>query len=243
MSRTGEYYLEILEQERIDWIRNQLDDEDADENTEGWDEYAQEWDYRNYDIEAQEYEWFEQHSYNEIHRVFNFQLEKLKELVSIQVALHHEETFYKMCYAHAVTLMESFLSDTVRSLVVSDDRYFFNAIRDVGEIAECKFTLEDYAKSPDGAKGLAMQKLAKIMYHNIPKVKAVLQAIIGKKLSIDISHVSKITYFRHDIVHRDGKSIDGELIKVDREIVDEVIKNVETFVSSIAQKVEEVKNV
>ncbi|HGS4726174.1 TPA: hypothetical protein ACMDQ7_003419 [Vibrio cholerae] len=244
MSTIKEYMFDLQEAEMHQWIREHLDDEEADEETPGWHELAQEWGYLQESEQEQSefFEWYIAHSYSDIHRTFQYQIHKLRDLIEMQVAVFHEETFYKMSYAHAVTLMESFLADTVRSLILTDETYFMNAIHKVETLKESKYTLVEIAKQPDGAKGFAIAELSKIMYHNIPKVREILKAILGKKITVDISNVCRITELRHDIVHRDGKTTDGTLIKVDKDIALETINLIEQFVENVASEVSRVSN-
>lgn len=244
MSSTTEYILGLQEEEMRAWICEHLEDEDADEETPGWDDLAQEWSYMqaSYEDEIQQNEWYISHSYSDIHNTFQSQIHKLKDLFDIPVATFHEETFYKMAYGHAVTLMESFLADTVRSLIITNDDYFTNAINNVDCLKKAKFSIVDIAKQKDGAKGFAVAELSKVMYHNVCKVKEILNAIIGKKIQVNITDVSTITTLRHDIVHRDGKTTDGKLIKVDREIVIDTINSIEEFVNTISSQLDSHKN-
>ena len=237
MSSTTDHFFEVKEQQRRDWICTQLEDYDADEDTPGWDDFAQDWqhmqDFRS--EQEQELGWYELHSYSDIHQNFNHEIQNLKDLLEAPISAHHEETFYKMIYAHAVTLMESFLSDSVRSLILSDERYFVNAIKKVDDLKNCKFSITEIAQKSDGAKGFAVTELAKVMFHNIPKVKRILQLILNKKVLVDISEVTEITSFRHDIVHRDGKSIEGDILRVDKDVAMDAIAKIGVFVTSIAE--------
>ena len=162
-------------------------------------------------------------------------MNNLKELLMI-IQIYHEPTFYKMNYAYAVTLMETFLADTTISLVLSKDKYLINAITKVEDLKKLKCSLIDILNK-DGVKGIVIDKLSEILYHNIPKVKIILEGILGKRLDVDISNLTQITLLRHDIVHRDGKTTDGHRIKVDKEIAIETIKTIENFVESIAYQV------
>lgn len=244
MSTTTKYIIDLQEEEMRSWICEHLEVEDADEDTPGWDDLALEWSYMqsNYEEYYEQNNWYVSHSYSEIHRTFQFQLQNLKELVDTSVATIHEETFYKMVYGHAVTLMESFLADTVRSLIIKNDNYFLNAISNVDCLKKEKFSLLEITKQKDGAKGFAITELSKVMYHNVSKVRNILSAIVGKKIIVDIATVSTITNLRHDIVHRDGKTTDGKLIKVDREIVMKAIDSIECFVNTVSAQLDSHNN-
>lgn len=231
--------------EMCQWIREHMDDEDADEDTPGWDDLVQEWTYMQESLEEQHesMQWYSLTSYSDLHRSFQYQIQNLRDLASLQVAIPHEETFYKMTYAYAVTLMESFLADSIRSLILSEESYFKNSIKKVEDLKDKKYTLEDISKEKDGAKGFAIKELSSVMYHNIPKVKEILRAILDSNISLDISSVCKITTLRHDIVHRDGKKTDGSVITVDKDIALEAVSSIEKFVEQVASEIHRVTNV
>jgi len=238
-----EYWFQIQEEERDRWIREHLDDEEADKETEGWDELAHEFAMM---LEAQEleaeYQWFKKQSYSEIHKTFIREIKTLRELVTTQVAIHHEQTFYKMMYAHSVTLLESFLGDTVKSLVVKNNKYFENAIRNVDDLKKSKFSLTEISVQADGALGLAVKSLSDVLYHNIPKVSKILDAILGCELSLKLDKTVHITKVRHDIVHRNGKTIKDDLIHIDVDTVKQAIDDIEEFVESLQLKLDELEN-
>jgi hypothetical protein len=244
MSSIKEYMFDIRHEEMRQWICEELNDDEADEDNPDWAELEEEWHNMQASNEepAEFFDWYKRHAHSDIHQTFHLQISKLKDLLHMALPDFNEETFYKMTYAYAVTLMESFLADTVRSLIITDEKYFLNAINKVDGIKACKFTISQIAKNKDGAKGFAISELSKLMYHNIEKVMAVLKAILGRDMNIDISKVCAITSLRHDIVHRDGKKTDGQLIMVDKEIAEETILHIEEFVNSIAEQIYAPKN-
>lgn len=240
MGVVKEYWFQVQEEERERWIREHLDDEDADEYTEGWDEVAEEYAMmlEGQEFEA-EYQWFKNQSHSELHEIFINEIVKLKELISTQVAIQHEQTFLKMIYAHSVTLLESFLSDTVKSLIITNNEYFENAIRKVDDLKKSKFNLSEISSQTDGAVGLAVKTLSTVLYHNIPKVSQILDAILDCKLSLEIDKVGYITSVRHDIVHRNGKTTEGDLIEIDVDITKQAIAEIEEFVENLQLKINE----
>ena len=226
-------------EEKDDWIRKQLDDEDADKFTEGWDKLSEEYwhlqeNLQGYYDEA-ELNWYENNSYSEMHDSFLVEINELKEILNSKIQIGHEQAIYKMIYAHAVTLLESFLSDTVKSLIVSNDKFFANAAKHIDELKKARFSLIDVAKQEqsDVAVGLAIMKLSDVLYHNMPKVKRIYESVLGTSLDTDISKVNQITSTRHDIVHRNGKTITGDQIDISKELVEEAVKNIESFVNAL----------
>lgn len=242
MGRAKEYWMEMQDEEKSNWIREQLGDELADEETEGWDELSIQYSYmqesirESADLEA-EFRWYKQHSYSEMHESFNNNINDLKDLLRNNVFVQYEETYYKMVFAHAVTLLESFLSDTVKSLVVSSDQCLANAIAKVDELKKKKVGLADIKNQKDGLIGLVLKELSEIMYHNIPKVVRVLEGILDSSITVEQKDVCYVTSVRHDIVHRNGKTVEGDIIDLDIDAVVQAIETIEQFVLALQIKI------
>lgn len=238
MSSIKEHWFDVQEQEKHEWIRQHLYEEDADEETEGWEDLANEYDLLQESLrEKAEFEaelgWYDETSYSELHEHFLNEIHDLKVILDSKINILHQEAMYKMIYAHSVALLESFLGDTLKTLISSNEAIFENAINKIEELTKAKFELKDIAKQKDGAKGLAIKELSKVLYHNIPKVKRLYECSLDQNLNIDISEIDKITKIRHDIVHRNGKSIDGKLVFLDAEIVNQTISQIKEFASSL----------
>lgn len=79
-----------------------------------------------------------------------------------------------------------------------------------------------------------MKSVSEVLYHNIPNVVEMYEQVLGTKLDIDISKIIKVTKLRHDIVHRNGKTIDGNKISLKAEDFTQAIDDIKEF-SNILQ--------
>ncbi|MEG3899842.1 MULTISPECIES: hypothetical protein [unclassified Microcoleus] len=61
------------------------------------------------------------------------------------------------------------------------------------------------------AKGIANKDMLEVIYHNLPKVSKMYEATLGL-LFPSISELQKDISVRHDIVHRNGKTQEGNEI-------------------------------
>jgi hypothetical protein len=69
--------------------------------------------------EEAEYRWLERHSYNYLFRDFVREIAIATCLIQLGHDKAHVYTVNKMVYVHAVTILETFIVMTVRTLVVS----------------------------------------------------------------------------------------------------------------------------
>lgn len=233
-------YMIDLQDEKEEWIREQLDDPDADERHPLWSAYETSfYDMKLNETTVSDILWYSNQTNKSLYAQLSDDLDQLKEIIAPGVtAVGFEGPLHKMVYAYSVTLLETFLSDTVKSLILSHDIYFENALRNVEELKKTSVNLITLWASPDGVKGIALQKLSEILYHNIPKVKEMIDAIVGRKLNINMSKVNQIISFRHDIAHRNGKTQEGDDLYIDAEVVEEAINSIEEFAAAIHSELE-----
>jgi hypothetical protein len=226
-----------LDNERIDrWIKDRLGD-DVDEESEEYGELVEE--YYNlqehlreqYEFE-EDLEWLKKNDSSIIHRNYIEELAELEKFVTTNPLKNKPYIGYRMAYAHAVTLLEGFLGDTIKSLINENNIYFSNS-RKIDELKSAKYSLDYLITSESNPKNLAIKELSKILYHNIPKAKRIFEIVLDKKLNIKISGIVKITDIRHDIVHRNGKTKDGTPLYLDQSDVMSMLNDVKKFVDDL----------
>lgn len=248
MSSIKEYLFDIQNERVEEWIRERFSDP-LNEDSEEWQQLASE--YSNYQIhllEDAEWEaelkWLKENGSSNIHRFFVDELNALKKMVesnfghSTKMAfMLHSNITVKMSYAYAVTLLESFLGDTLKALITEREDFLHNAIRNVEEVSKVKYSLADLAETDLSICKLALKHATEILFHNIPKVKNVYEQVLGVKLQLDISKVSKIIAIRHDIVHRNGYSKNNEPINLNAQDLYQAIDDIKEFTSSLQKQI------
>jgi len=128
------------------------------------------------------------------------------------------------------------------TLINENDEFLENAIVNVEEVKKAKYSLSDLRGKDIDVRSLTTRKLSEVLFHKIPKVKAIYEQVIGKKLSIDISKVNKIVEIRHNIVHRNGRTIDDEIIVVTAEDLSNAIVFIKEFSSELQIQINAVVN-
>jgi len=194
--------------QREDWIRRELDDCEADETTEGWQQLEDDYDevYELWNNHYQdEYEWHISQDHSSHHIEFIQTMNELKNILKSQIDALLSKTIYKMVHTHAVTAMETYLGDSLKSAALSNSGYIERAAKNLDELTKRKFTLEQILAHEDGIKKIVLEQLTKYLYHDIPKVMMIYSAVLGLTLNYDYDRLCKITKIRHDLVHRNGK--------------------------------------
>ena len=159
------------------------------------------------------------------------------------VARHNGDHNFKrivwsMAYSHAVTLLESFISQSLVALAKQYSIFVTRIAQHYDPIATIK--KEGWKKileSPDGIPGFVIDGLANDVFHNLKTVKNLFGLMfedIGR--GIDIGPVEPVINRRHDIVHRNGTSMTGEIVQIEFDQLDHAVALIKTFANDLKER-------
>ena len=245
MSNTKRWYEEEQECHREEWIQTRLSDPDLDENSQEWQQLAQQHDdYNNFQEEMardaavfaheqyEEQRWLKSNPHTDI---YTSSISLLKGILD-EGKEHSSETFFKMQIAYCVTIMESCLGDMIKSIVLSDNRYRNYAVYKIEHLRNKEINLVYLLEKEDVVGKSVQEYLTGITYHNIPMVEKTYRAIlqIEKYKNINTTKINELTTLRHDIVHRNGKTREGnDSIKFDYNAVIAAFETTKTFLTEM----------
>lgn len=240
MGRSSDWALEVAEhqyeEQRADWIRRELNDIDADDDHPRWEELAD-----LFDLEASnweefledEYQWHKDQEHSDFYVEFVRSTDSVRTVLASHLDPAVTEMVLKMAYVQAVTAMETYLSDTLKTLVLGNARYLANTAEKLKEVAQRKFSLADFLQDNTLAEKVVFEQLCKYLYHDVPKVMILYREALGFPNSYDLEKLIQITKNRHDLVHRNGKGNDGARVQIDFVSVDAAISEICSFVKSV----------
>ncbi|MCU8003150.1 MULTISPECIES: hypothetical protein [unclassified Shewanella] len=239
MGRMSDLMIELENEKADQWIRDRLEDKDADEESEEYrdlaDEYFNLQEHLRDQFEFEEdLKWLQKNDSSTLYRLFLEEIRELEKLIVNNPLKTKPYIMYRMTYAHSVSLLEAFLGETVKSLVNNNDRFFVNSFK-IEELKNAKYTLEFLAVTKSNPKALAIKELSKILYHSMPKVKVIFETILGNKIDLNISEVDKITKIRHDIVHRNGKTKESNPIYLDQQAIFNMFVDIKKFANELQE--------
>ncbi len=142
----------------------------------------------------------------------------------------------RQIFIGAVTCMETYLSDAFINTILSKREFlkkFYSTYKDFKSRKICLSEIHDYI---DKADQIAKVAMLEVLYHNLPKV----NEMYKDTLDIDLptfGDINKAVSKRHDLVHRSGKTKDGDEILVSQADVDQVINMIEDFVRKIDMEI------
>jgi len=239
MSSVKEHFFDLQQQACIEWIKQEYD-LDIDEEDKRWDELAAKYSAMlDAEEEKAEFQWLNRHTHSEFFLKFPEELANASTLLTLGSSEQHTDTLNKLVYAHAVTLMEALISSVVCKLVVSDKELLINLVAGYRKLSTRTISLKDVAEQPKLVESIVLTTLKELTLHNVGTVKEVLGAMFGKHMdSLEVSEIGRICNKRHDIVHRNGKTVDDQPIRLTTEEVKQAIRTIREFAEVLKSRID-----
>ena len=222
MGRAKQIWMERMEdeawEERAEWIREKLNDPDADEWTDGWDELSEEfdWEHQFHDHGQYEDDWaVEGKSRLDI---FNENIEAAFEILNQTVNPRYEKNLIVMLFGHVVATVEAYLSSTFIHYALSSESHMRRLVENDPEFAKRKFTLQEIFNKREELKSDISEYLKGLIFHDIAKVKPLYSSVLEVDFG-DVKWLFKAVLIRHHCVHRAGYDKDGNEVNIKKEDV------------------------
>jgi hypothetical protein len=169
-------------------------------------------------------------------QTFKSSIDNLQKLNEIDLNSNELNSILKrQIYTGIVAAMETFLSDTMINITLSDKNLIRNFVESCPDFAKQKFELREIFIEYNKLHNTIRNVLLDTIYHDLRKVREMYRSTFKIEFP-DIAEPIKCVLIRHDLVHRNGKSKDGVLLNIDTEQVSKSIKTINLFVTGIAER-------
>ncbi|WP_373536168.1 hypothetical protein [Microcoleus sp.] len=181
-------------------------------------------------------------SNTDFHRTFLDEIASLRVLNKLRVPdAKANKTLRRHLYVGVIACLETYLSDAFINTVLSNENYLKSFFASFKDFREQKVVMNELLVYASKAEEIAKEAMSGVIYHNLPKVSKMYEATLNIEFP-KFSEIQKAVSIRHDLVHRNGKTKDGVESSIDSIMVDNVISQVESFISEIDQKLKEKDN-
>ncbi len=235
---------EEAEEAKAEWIRERLDDPEADEYADGW--YKLEEEYEGYLYEQAFLQDYYGTSYSQDDwgvvgksrfQIFNEVIESSREIISLPVGHTTYKNLLVMVYGHVIAAVEAYLSSTFIDMIISSESLLRKLVESDPEFAKRKFTMTEIFNKQEELKEDVTTYLKDLVFHKIEKIKPMYKHVLGIDFG-DVRWLFEAVLLRHHCVHRAGYDKDGNEVGLNQEKIQSLINCCSTLVSSI----EEAKN-
>ncbi|QRQ59798.1 hypothetical protein [Sphingobacterium multivorum] len=140
----------------------------------------------------------------------------------------------RQVYIAAITTMETFLSETFVKVVTNSELFMEKFVRSHPAFKDRKFTLDQIYDKYNSIGDIAKKTMLETIYHDLVKVRMMYSTTLDITFPF-IGDVMRCVKVRHDLVHRNGKSNEGDVHTIDKATVENTIKIVEKLVADLAE--------
>lgn len=150
---------------------------------------------------------------------------------------------HRMIFVQQITALEAYLGDTLLKGALGDKEASQRLLENEIELRQKKFTLAEISSDPDLITKTISAHLKNVLYHNLPKVRALYEIVFKFDLfslmdTKDRLVLLRAIEYRHDCVHRNGRNKDGDALTIfTRSYVGAVLKVLEHLVREIEHKI------
>jgi len=167
---------------------------------------------------------------------FQQEIANLNLLLQIEIAEPDlRNILNRQVFIGIIGTMETFLSDVFINLVFDKDAYFRNFVKTHPEFQKRKFELRDIFEESDKLEETAKKIMLDTIYHNLPVVKEMYEDTFEIKFP-SIKEVYKYVFQRHDLVHRNGKTKDGEIVETDKAAISDLTTKVAELITGLSKE-------
>lgn len=150
------------------------------------------------------------------------------------------EAFIRMLFTQLIAALETYLADTLIEEVVGDRRSTVKLLERDETLSQEKISLLVAYTKWGAVEHRVKRHLNSILYHNLPKVGALYSIVFDLRLPYaDEEHkarLNKAMAVRHDCVHRNGKTVDGNRMELTSDFYEKTIEDVMFLARSLESR-------
>lgn len=151
---------------------------------------------------------------------------------------HLDKTFYRLSYSSVITSLETYLADVFLDRILRNSDNMDNLLKNANEFKSKKYSIEEAISFNERKESEVEGYIKDVIWHNLSKAAYLYRKVLG----INFEHVlapsvHRCIEIRHDIVHRNGKSKDGELHLITKDSIIKCINDIKAFVEDIEKKI------
>ena len=169
---------------------------------------------------------------SDYHANFLEGLSDIRRLAETPVDDETAQCLFRLLYVNVVTVLETYLSDAFTNTVLNDSALLRKFIETTPDFKKQKLSLSDVFNAIDELDDTAKEYLREIVWHNIRRVKPMYRDVLNVEFP-DSRPTFRAIKVRHDLVHRNGKTKDGEPIQIDKGHVLALAREADDFVRQI----------
>lgn len=150
------------------------------------------------------------------------------------------QTLIRLLFANVITSMESYLSDTIKKNVLGRPALLRRFVESSQQLREKKSNYAEIFKIMDDIENTVSQLIDETLFHNLSKTISLYKSVLDVDFPTEsMSSIQKAISQRHDIVHRNGKTIGGDELEISSSDVSSLIATIKDVIDKVDYQVKE----
>jgi len=175
---------------------------------------------------------------NNYSKNFYDEIENLESLLTLEVPnLKLQDTLYRQIFISIIGTLETYLASAFINRTVDSYENLKRFIGSHPEFKNQKFEIRDIFDKYDEIENIAQKVMLDTIYHNLPIVRNMYRDTFKINFP-DFSEIYKSVLTRHDLVHRNGFTKNGQKVEIKKEDINQLMNNVKSFVRKLVTELE-----
>jgi len=171
---------------------------------------------------------------------FSLAISVIEQLLKTIVAPEVECQFYRLLYSNVITSLETYLSDSFISRVMTEKSFFKKLVQTNQHFKNQKVTLAEVPQAAEDLESTVKTYLLEVVWHNLKRVSSMYESTFGLEFPDELGDIYRAILIRHDIVHRNGKDKDGKANSISQDDIVGLIGNVKEVLLELDTKLQEI---
>ncbi|MBA1236243.1 hypothetical protein G7Z98_17005 [Pseudomonas stutzeri] len=164
---------------------------------------------------------------------FNSEMDSSVRLQEVIIDDHFtRQLLLRQIYISIIGALETILSDIFISKTLSSDWYLKEFVKTHPDFKSQKISVSEIFSFSQTIRERAKTVMVGVIYHKLPAVREMYTQTFSVKFP-DIANLQKYILTRHDLVHRNGKTVDGKVVKINDNLVNDLRGAVVSFVDEL----------
>lgn len=151
-----------------------------------------------------------------------------------------KDRFYNLLFANIITSMESYLSDMFINIILRKEDLILKLLKKSSLFNEKNYKIGEAYEWLKNKQGKIQSVLSTISFHNLKVAQDLYEKILEISFPEDIEIIREAVKARHAIVHKNGKTPSGDLIKINLYNFKETIDEIKHFISEINNSINDI---
>ncbi len=165
-------------------------------------------------------------------------ISNIRALLAVNVGQAEERHFRGMLYVSVITALETYLLDNFSFRVNDDDEVFRRFIETTHAFSVEKFSINEIFEKMESLRARANSHIKAVVWHRLSEASRLYHNTLEIDFPQDMRKLLASVLARHDFVHRNGRTADGEERNPTVDEINELITEVEKLVRSIEDQCE-----